>query len=261
MPDGVRFKLGKRAAKVDKRTLKLAKYFTTALLPPPPSTDWTSGIKNWGLMLNDQLGDCTIAAVGHAVQVWSAARGGLYTLPDSAILQKYEQWCGYDPNDSSTDQGGVELDVLTDWRKSGIWNHKLIGFADPDPKNLGNVMQAIHLFGGVYIGVQLPVHVRNKPMWDVSKGPNAIPGSWGGHAVFVPRYRVENSKLIFTAISWGRLYDITQDFWLYNDPANGPYIDEVHALVAPEFVSLKTGVTPSGLNLTQMMADVQLVTA
>jgi len=31
--------------------------------------DWTKGITEWGMMMNDTLGDCTIAGVGHAVQV------------------------------------------------------------------------------------------------------------------------------------------------------------------------------------------------
>ena len=32
---------------------------------PPPHVDWTKGQKNWGMMKNDQLGDCTAAGVGH----------------------------------------------------------------------------------------------------------------------------------------------------------------------------------------------------
>ena len=40
--------------------------------PPPPSIDWTKGMPaNLGMMLNDTLGDCTCAAVYHAIQVWT----------------------------------------------------------------------------------------------------------------------------------------------------------------------------------------------
>jgi hypothetical protein len=265
MIDFSKVKLGKKAAKIDPRTLKLANYFTAALPDPAAECDYTFGVTAWGMMLNDRLGDCTIAACGHAEQVWSIARdksiGSEYTLPDAAILQKYEQWCGYNPSDPSTDQGGIEVDVLNNWRKSGFWEHLLLAYADPNPTDLKHICQAITMFGGVYIGVQLPVSVQGASTWNVSTGDNAIPGSWGGHAVFVPKYRTENGKLIFTAVSWGELVDITEDFWLYSDPNAGPYIDETHALVAPEFMNLKTGTTPVGLNLDQMKEDVLLVAA
>jgi hypothetical protein len=258
--DYTKVKLGKKTARIDPRTLKLAKYLTDKLSPPLPAVDYTSGITSWGMMLNDSLGDCTIAGCGHAEQVWSAARGGLYTLPDAAILQKYEQWCGYVPGDPSTDQGGVEIDVLNDWRQTSFWAHPLFAYADPDPTNVAHVCKAIELFGGIYIGVQLPLSAQGQTVWDVSSGPNAVPGSWGGHCVFIPKYRTENGKVIFTCITWGELLDITQDFWLYKDPENGPYIDEVHALIAPEFLSLKTGETPEGLDLATLQSDLQLVT-
>lgn len=255
-------KLGKKPPKVDARTLKLAKYFLASLPAPPPSVDWTSGITDWGMLLNDSLGDCTIAGCGHALQVWSAARGGEYTVPDAAVLQKYEQWCGYVDGDPSTDQGGVEVDVLNDWRNRAFYGHLLYAYADPDPTNLEQVKQAINLFGGIYIGVSLPVSVQGQQTWDVSTGDNAVPGSWGGHCVFVPKYRTaDEGTVIFTAISWGELYDITQAFWLYNDAANGSYVDEVHALIAPEFLSLKTGDTPQGLDLDTLKSDLVLVTS
>ena len=265
MPNFSSFKLGKLAARHDERTLKLAKYFTAELPDPPAAVDWTSGITDWGVMLNDNLGDCTIAGCGHAEQVWSAARGGEYTFPDSAILQKYEQWCGYVKGDSSTDQGGVEIDVLNNWRRASFWSHKLFAYADVNPTNIKEVCQAIENFGGVYIGVQLPISVQGATEWTTapsSDNPSdMLPGSWGGHCVFVCKYRTENGKIIFTCISWGGLIDITEDFWLYNDPSNGPYIDEVHVLLAPEFFSLKTGKTPLGFDLAACEKDLAIVSS
>jgi hypothetical protein len=248
-------KLGKKAAKLDHRTLRLRNYFLDSLPPAPSAVDHTCGITSFGQMLNDSLGCCTIAGLGHAEQTWSACRGGEYTLPDEAILQKYKQWCGY-TGDPSTDQGGVEIDVLNRFNKFGFWKHTLSAYADVDPLNLEHVMKAIEIFGGIYIGVQLPASVQDKPSWDVSTGPDAIPGSWGGHCVWVCAYRTApDGSIVFTAISWGQLYDITEAFWLYTDKDNGPYIDEVHALVAPEYLSLKTGKSPEGFDLATLLAD------
>jgi hypothetical protein len=78
-------------------------------------------MQDWGMMLNDRLGCCTISAVGHAVQTWTAnALGRELTVPDSSILEYYEKWDGYNPADPATDQGGVEIDVLNDWRQQGF---------------------------------------------------------------------------------------------------------------------------------------------
>jgi hypothetical protein len=262
-------KLGKKPAKIDPRTLKLAHYLGPDLPPPPPAVNYVEDVTFFGEMLNGELGDCTIAACGHAEQAWSiGANGpaGMYTPPDSLILQKYEQWCGYVPGDPSTDNGGVEIDVLNKWRKyhlhKPIHRHPLAGYADPSTTNIEEIKQAIYLFGGVYIGIQLPLSVQGLDVWDVSSGNAAIPGSWGGHAVFVPKYATNpDGTITFTCISWGELIEITQAFWLYSDHVNGPYIDEVHCLVSTEFLNLKTGTTPEGLNIAQMLIDVQAVSS
>ena len=46
------------------------------------------------------------------------------------------------------------------------------------------------MFGGVYIGLALPVTAQTQDVWDVvaGGGANAKKGSWGGHCVFVPKY-------------------------------------------------------------------------
>ena len=255
-------KLGKRAAINDPRTLKLGKYLLSTLPPAPPSVDYTMGIKDFSMMLNDSLGDCVIAAIGHAQQIFSAAaRSVADTPPDSTILAGYQQWCGYSPSDPSTDQGCYEISVLNAWRKSSFYSYSLSMYADPNPRNLGEIKQAIHLFGGVFIGIQLPLSIQGSSVWDVRSGPDAIPGSWGGHAVWVPKYVTNpDGSVTFTCISWGGLIDITEAFWLYSDPANGPYIDEVHALISPEFINRRSGKTPVGLNLMQMEADMRQVT-
>lgn len=264
MTDFKSMKLGKQAPKIDARTLKLKNYFLDTLPAPPAEADWTSGITDWGMMLNDSLGDCTIAGLGHAEQVWSAARKGVYTLPDAAILEKYQQWCGYDPADPNTDQGGIEVDVLNKWRKNSFWNHPLTIYADVDPANLDHVCQAINLFGGVYIGIALPITAQSQHVWHDAHDEddsNTIPGSWGGHAVFVPKYTTNcDGKIVFTCITWGSLQDISEDFWLYNSPKYGAYIDEVHTLIAPEFLSLNSntvpvGTSPAGFDLATLKTD------
>jgi hypothetical protein len=247
MADHSQMKLGRKAIKTDSRTLKLAKYLTPALPPAPPAQDWTKGIQSWGMMHNDTLGDCTIAAVSHAVQVFSACASTEITVPDSQVLHYYEKWDGYKPGDPSTDQGGVELDVLNNWQKSEFDKHKLIAFADPARTNLEEIRQAITLFGGVYIGLSLPITAQTQTVWDVVPGsPNAKPGSWGGHAVFVAAYDPNG----FTCITWGQLKTMTVAFW-------NEYVDEAHTLLSQDWLTAKG--SPQGFNLAELKSDLGLI--
>jgi len=241
-------KLGRKAIKTDSRTLRLGRYFTPSLPPPPPAADWTKGITTWGMMLNDKLGDCTIAGVAHAIQVFTANTGAMVTVPDATIERYYEQWDGYVPGDPGSDSGGAELDVLNDWQKQGFAGNTLLAFADPSPANLDEVRQSIALFGGVYIGLSLPLSAQTQEVWDVAPrgGAKATPGSWGGHCVFVPKYDEKS----FTCITWGQLKTMTLAFWK-------KYCDEAHTPLAQAWFSAKGA--PSGFDQEQLEADLRAI--
>lgn len=232
-------KLGKSSPKIDPRTLKLEKYLLPTLPPPPSTLDNTRGVTSWGMMLNDTLGDCTIAGVGHFQQLWTG------TSPsDADILAGYENVCGYNPSDPNTDQGGVEIDVLNYWRQNGIAGHKIIGYADPQ-LNQTHMKQAIYLFGGVYIGVELPLSAQNQSsFWEWESDENGgIVGSWGGHCVDVVGYNAKGP--IF--ISWGQVMGMSWGFW-------DKYVSEAHAPFSAEWTS------PEGFDYSTLLEDLSLIT-
>jgi hypothetical protein len=185
MVDHSQMKLGKRARRDDRRTLKLARYMTAALPSPPPSVDWTRGVTDFGMMLNDRLGCCTIAAVGHAVQTWTLnALGRELTVPDSTILNYYEVWDGYNPADPGSDQGGVELDVLNDWRQEAFNGHSLDAYVSLSPDHpIPDIATAIWLFGGAYIGLELPISAQNQDVWTCRKIPVPMTSREAGAAM------------------------------------------------------------------------------
>jgi hypothetical protein len=249
MADHSKMKLGRKAIKTDSRTLALRDYLTPALSPPPPAVDWTKGIANWGSMLNDTLGDCTIAGIGHAIQVWTShAAKAIVTTPDPTIQSYYEKWDGYVPGNASTDSGGIELDVLNNWQKQGFDGHALLAFADPKVANLVEIRQSIALFGGVYIGLSLPISAQTQDVWDVvpKGGANAKKGSWGGHCVFVAGYDAHG----FTCITWGQLKTMTVVFW-------NKYCDEAHTLLSHDWIKAKG--SPHGFNQTQLETDLKAI--
>ena len=258
MADHSKMKTGRKAIKTDSRTLMLGDYLTPSLPPPPPTADWTKGITAWGMMLNgpdpaepkypDGLSDCTIAGCGHAVQVWTANVGNEVTISDATIEKFYENWDGYKPGDPSTDNGGVELDVLNDWKKQGFAGHALTAFVDPRPASLTQVRQSIALFGGVYIGLSLPVTAQKQDVWDVvpNGGSDAQPGSWGGHCVYVPKYDQNG----FTCITWGQPKTMTLAFW-------NEYCDEAHTLLSQDWLAAKG--SPGGFDQAQLLADLKAI--
>jgi hypothetical protein len=248
MVDQSKMKLGRKAIKTDTRTLALADYLTPALPPPPLAADWSKGIASWGMMLNDNLGDCTIAAAGHAVQVWTANTIGMVTVPDPTIESYYEKWDGYVPGDPNTDTGGIALEVLNDWKKNGFDGHTLMAFADPRFSNVTQIRQSIALFGGVYIGLSMPLTAQTQEVWDVvpNGGAKARKGSWGGHCVFVPKYDEKG----FTCITWGQRKTMTLAFWK-------KYCDEAHTLLGQDWLTAKG--SPAGFDRTQLESDLKAI--
>lgn len=239
-------RLGRRAVKRDSRTLKLAKYMGPSLAPPPASVDWTKGIADFGTMLNDTLGCCTIAGAAHAVQIFSANTVGEVTITDTDVLAYYEKWDGYVPGDPHSDNGGVELDVLNNWKKQEFVGHVLLAFAEVSVGSPTQVKQAINLFGGVYIGLEVSNYVMSSmpAVWDLVADDGGIDG---GHCVFVTGYDAHT----LTFISWGQLYKMTWAFW-------AKYVDEAHALLSKDFLAAN-GLDPQGFNLAQLQADLGLI--
>lgn len=236
-------KLGKLPPRVDPRTLKLQNYLKPALPPPPLQADWTYGITQpYGMMANDSVGDCTCAAAGHAIQVWTANSGNEVTLSDDAVLAAYEAVSGYDPSDPSTDQGAVLLDVLKFWRKVGIGGRTIHAFASVDPTNLDLVRNGIHLFGGLIIGIRFPQSARHQKVWTV------VPGSpiEGGHAIALPRYWASGPF----CITWGERQMMTWDFFQ-------SYCDEAWAIISEDFMS--GNVSASALDMDALHADLDMI--
>ncbi len=255
MANHAAMRLGKGAPKHDPRTLRFASYLTTALPPAPPAVDWSEPVKHLGVMLNDQLGCCTCAAMGHIVQSWTADAGSEIVLPDSVILGAYEKACGYVPGDPATDNGGVELEVLNWWRKNGLGGHKIAAFSVLDPANETHIKQAIYLFGAAYIGLSLPLSAQNQDVWRVSISGtegDPTPGSWGGHAVPVVGY--DEHGLI--CITWGERKRMTWDYWRV-------YCDESYAILAQEdwADAIDGEHSPSGFNYAALAADLKAVAA
>ena len=240
-------KLGKLGAIVDSRTLRLAKYVMPELPPAPVTFDLTEKVSAWGMMRNDVLGDCTCAAAGHLIMEWTAnAKRTMVTPSDRQVVAAYSDVTGYSPRRPGSDKGAAMLDVLKYWRKQGIANRKIMAFAEVDLKDAEHARLACYLFGGCYLGIQLPISAKDQNVWvmpPAGSGVIGLPGSWGGHCVPAVGYD-EHGLLVVT---WGKELHMSWDF--YNT-----YCDEAYCILSKDFLTgfLKN---PAGFALADLQSD------
>lgn len=250
--DPTQVRLGRLPRRSDPRTLRLAEYLTPGALPPiPVAIDNGTKVKDWGMLANDQLGDCTCAGILHAIMLWKSSGAAPPNFSDSDAIVLYEQLCGYKPGDQSTDQGGVELDILKAWRKAPLADSALDAFIAVNPRNWNQVKAALYLFGTLYMGLSLPTSAQDEDVWRSTSG---TPGSWGGHCVIASAYSDRARCLgddTLTCITWGAEKKMTRQ-WL------SAYCDELYALLSPDWVG-PDGKAPNGFDLAQLQADLAKV--
>lgn len=247
-------KFGRKPRRFNPRVphLSALRLASPPLSPPPDAVDYTQSMPaNFGMMLNDQLGDCTCAAYYHARQVWSFnAQGTEVTEPDADIEQMYQEACGYNPLVPGSDNGGDEQSVLSYLLNTGaptgaggLARDKILAFIEVDPRNKNDVKQTIFECGIAYIGFPVPANVNyDNSVWDYDPSA-AMTGD--GHAVVLAGYNQAGA----IAISWGKLYTLT---WAFI----AKIVDEVYAIADSAWVTGK-GTTPDGLSVAALESQMQ----
>jgi hypothetical protein len=196
---------------------------------------------------NDQYGDCTIAGAAHMYEPWDILAGDPFTV---TLDQVYSAYNIFDPGfqtNPNADQGANLLDVLNRWRQKGLFNGDLCwSYASISPTNHALVQQGATIFGGLYIGVELPLTAQTQTIWDVvaDGSQNAQPGSWGGHCVCVVKY----DPTYVTVVTWGALLQMTWAFW-------DMYIDEVYVVLPNEYQAK----TINGFNWQAYVNDLESI--
>lgn len=247
----VKGKGGKPKAIKDPRSFKVTDYLSIPQLQIPDAHDWTTVKKNkWDVFGNDSIRNCTCAAAGHMIECWSANASTAFEISEEAILNTYITLSKYDPITKKNDDGVYMIDALRYWRKNGIDQHRIRVFATVPQDRREIVKASIYLFGGIYVGLQLPNSIEHQKIWAVKPGEltgDNEPGSWGGHAVAILAYDEE----YLTCITFGGKQKMTWDFW-------ETYNDEAYAIITQDF--MKGDKNPLGLNLAAMEEDLMRLT-
>jgi hypothetical protein len=238
--------LGKAPARIDTRTLRLAKYLDRTALPAAPaSCSWSHAVASYPMDGNDRYGDCTIAGVHHLIQTQRANdKQPALNITEGDVTKQYFALSG------GQDTGLVELDVLNAWKTSGLLNGDKIGaFAAVNMHDANEVRTAIYLFGGIYLGVELPIAWQRAKKWTLPRNlrGNNAPGSWGGHCVIGTDYDATGIKVV----TWGMLMQVG---W----SALPPYFSEGYVVIGPDWLG-KDNTAPNGFNSDALTADLALL--
>jgi hypothetical protein len=251
-------KLGKKPATDDSRDLLFSTYLDATKLPPVPAQfghEALFGPKAWGMLGNDEWGDCAWAGPAHETMLLSKEGDKPASFTTAGVLSDYSAGTGFDPHagppeHNPTDKGSNVRDVLKYRRKTGIVDaakkrHKIGAFVKLEPKNLSHVYLAMYLFQTVGIGIEFPSTAmeqfnEGKP-WSVVQGASIE----GGHYVCCVGKRAN-----IEIVTWGALQQMTVEFF-------EQYCDEAWVYISTE--DLDKGQDPDGFALAQLRTDLAAI--
>lgn len=202
--------------------LQLATYLDFSKLPTPPDEfGHYDLITDWGMLGNDDWGDCAEAGACHQTMLFTAeGTGAAASFDTPAALRNYTEVAQFDPNaggpgENPTDQG-TDMGVLAShWVKEGIVDaggtyHKLVATLDLHPGDLRELWVASYLFQAIGLGFSIPASAikqnRNGQPWDVVKNDGGIQG---GHYVPCVGKKAGNGLVV----TWGKLQAFTPAFY------------------------------------------------
>lgn len=187
-------------------------------MPEPPPTFAPARVDTWPMLGNDKENCCTCAAAAHMIHAWSAAWKQPILLDEAEVLAAYIMV-------SQGSQSGVEMiNVLKYWHQTGIGNRKALQYISLSHNDPEELRLAMYLFGGAYIGLNLPDFVMPScatPSIDwalPSSGATgaAAPNPANGHCVAAVGFDQDRLHVV----SCGSLRTMTWDFYAaYNEEA------------------------------------------
>jgi len=219
------YMLGKKKARRDKRNI----LFARILRELPALPDQFSVIPSLPIEIptpmfaNNEWGDCVMAARGHQTLMFEASEQRVaLKIKDEEVLEEYwdnQSWlcrC-LSPH---PDKGLVLLNAMKDWRSDG-WiaagrRYNIFAFAELNALDRDEVAASIYLLMGGQVGIRLPKTAKdqfeNGEPWEIvpNGGPDAIPGSWGGHGVCLEGY----NDFGVTCITWATRQAMSWDFFM-----------------------------------------------
>jgi hypothetical protein len=255
------YKLGKKPAVFDPRTLLLGKFVSKLRLDPPPASRvWSIAVGNrWQMYRNDEIGDCGPVGAAHQHMCWSANSDGverIYVPTIQEVIKVYSDVGGYVEGQPWTDNGIVMLDLMKYWRLHGFSGRRIGAFASLAQPNAAIdrklFMAAVNIFGGVAVGLRLPKAAQNYEVWKAPARQHRFgrwaPNSWGGH--YVPVFDYDQQLL--TCVTWGAKKQMS---WAFLEA----YADEAYVQISEDWLN-DAGKAPNGFDMTGLGNALAVIT-
>jgi hypothetical protein len=218
--------------------------------PAVPAQGWENAVltSSWGMLGNDNYGDCAEAGILHLIQGQSSNTGNPLSATTAQALALYSAVTGFNQNDPSTDNGTVLTDLLTFIKKNGVEmtdstgktvTVEVIGSASLDISSPAQMRYAAYTFGGNYLGINCPAQCeQDLTNWNFAAG---LPIA-GGHCIPQEGEGSQGGKIV----SWGQVIPVSNAFI-------AGYLEEAYIVITKSWLNAQ-GKSPSGLDLNGLTA-------
>jgi hypothetical protein len=248
-------KYGKKPAAPQPSDLRFGNYVDRPSLPALPDTFGHGDLfptREWGVLGNDDWGDCGPAGEDHAEKVLTTLGGNPAPFTTETAEALYSAVTGFDPQagppgENPTDQG-TDIHALARYRrKTGAVDangryHRIGAYVWLEPGNWEELLYGTYLFQVAGIGWELQEaqerQFQNNETWDYEEGSPVV----GGHWTISP----EKERLV----SWGTLCPFTQKLYEKQN-------DEGLVYISREVIV--DGKDPNGFRAKQLFADLELL--
>jgi hypothetical protein len=233
----------------------LRDYLRPGAISAPSACDYSAAAATslGDIYLNQQLGDCVIAAGYHMLGVETGNAGDLFIANDAQIIADYSAIGGYNPNNPSSDQGCDEVTALNYWCNKGFADgSKLYGWLAADASSKLEIQSAIYLFENLIITMELP------DQWITPTTPTASGFTWdvdgpsdqnNGHCVTGIGYNPSGVKIA----TWGLLGVLTYEaIAQYCTQANS---GGLYVVLTPDQLARGQAKAPNGVDWATLIQD------
>lgn len=251
-----KYKFGKLPARPGAVQLKMSDYVKPYVLPTPPlEFGHEKLVANWGMLKNDQIGDCVIAGGAHETMLWSAMgdRGKPVEFSDRSVESDYSAITGYSWWKPGSDRGTDMQEAARYRQRYGLrdrwgFRHKIGAYVSVSKHKVSDHALAAYLFGAVAVGVMCPETMMEQ--FEKGEPWTYVPGSKLNNGHYIPIVARRGGYLI--CVTWGRLQRIHPTFL-------EAYCDEALAYISPEM--LKSGRTADGFDMARLESDLRQLQA
>lgn len=233
-----KYKYGLKPPQPGQLPLQLRDYLRPSLLPSIDSLPSTFGhdglINDWGMDLNDRIGDCAVASAIHTTRLYGAEAGKNILFndtisPDNSAVINYSAITGYEPGPelynpegappNRTDQGTDIGALMRYWQNTGIvdgnnQHHQIIGSAGLTVGDWDELLIAIRLLQVVQIGIAVADYAETQfakgQAWHLQRG---LHRTVGGHCIPGMARDATGTVDAIHIVSWARDFAMERPFY------------------------------------------------